>query len=174
IVTVNPIVRVTSVKLNKTKNTLTIGGKDTLIATVAPSNATNKGVTWSTSNGKVATVSNGVVTAVGKGTATIKVTTVDNKKTASYSVAVNPVVQAKPIIKVKFISLNKTKNTLTIGGKDTLVAKVAPSNATNKGVTWSTSNGKVATVSNGVVRAVGKGTATITVATVDGKNTAKY
>uniref|UniRef100_UPI0011112B62 Ig-like domain-containing protein n=1 Tax=Clostridium arbusti TaxID=1137848 RepID=UPI0011112B62 len=77
-------------------------------------------------------------------------------------------------VKVTSVSVNKTKSTLTVGRKDTVVAKVAPSNATNKGVTWSTSNGKVATVSNGVVRAVGKGTATITVATVDGKKTAKY
>ncbi|MFT8314004.1 MAG: Ig-like domain-containing protein, partial [Clostridium sp.] len=166
--TVSKVVKVNSVSLNKAKNTLTVGGKDILAATVSPSNATNKAVTWSTSNSKIATVSNGVVTAVGQGTATITVTTVDGKKTAKYIVTVNP------LVKVTSVKLNKTKSTLTIGGKDTLVATVAPSNAANKGVTWSTSNSKVATVSNGVVTAVGKGTAIITVTTVDGKKTASY
>ncbi|UZW15011.1 Ig-like domain-containing protein [Clostridium pasteurianum] len=166
--TVSKNVKVASISLNKTKNTLTLGGKDTLKATILPSSATNKKVVWTTSNSKVATVSNGVVTAVGKGTATITVTTSDGKKTSKYIVTVNPVV------KVTSVKLNKTKNVLTIGKKDTLVSTVSPSNATNKGIIWSTSNSKVATVSNGVVTAIGKGTATIKATTVDGKKTASY
>jgi hypothetical protein len=82
-------VSVTGVTLNKSSiSSLTVGSKETLTATVAPSNATNKTVNWSTSNSAVATVSNGVVTAVASGTATITVTTADGSKTATCSVTV--------------------------------------------------------------------------------------
>ncbi|MDR2718654.1 MAG: SUMF1/EgtB/PvdO family nonheme iron enzyme [Treponema sp.] len=81
-------VPVTGVTLNKTTASLTVGGTETLTATVTPTNATNKTVTWSTSTPAVATVSNGVVTAVAAGTATITVTTVDGGKTATCAVTV--------------------------------------------------------------------------------------
>jgi len=82
-------VPVTGVTLNKTNLALTVGGTDTLYATVAPEDATNKAVTWSSSNTNVATVnSNGVVSGVSAGTATITVTTVDGNKTANCSVNV--------------------------------------------------------------------------------------
>ena len=64
-------VAVTGVSLNKSSMTLTEGGSETLTATVAPSNATNTGVSWSSSNTGVATVNGGQVTAVKAGTATI-------------------------------------------------------------------------------------------------------
>lgn len=69
-----PTVAVTGVSLNKDSATLTVGGMETLTATVSPDNATDKTVTWTTDNATVATVANGVVTAVGKGTATITAT----------------------------------------------------------------------------------------------------
>ena len=81
-------VPVTGVTLNKTTLTLTAGDSETLTATVAPSNATNKAVTWSTSNAAVATVNNGIVTAVSAGTATITVTTTDGSKTETCTVTV--------------------------------------------------------------------------------------
>ena len=165
-VTVNPVVKVTSVSLNKTTDILTVGSTDTLSATVAPSNVTNKAVTWASSNTKVATVVNGVIKAVSKGTAKITVATVDGEKAASCTVTVNPVV------KVTSVSLNKTTDTLTVGSTDTLSATPAPGNATNKTVTWTTSNSKVATVVNGVVKAVSAGTVKITATTVDGSKTA--
>ena len=68
-------VKVTGVKLNKSSKSLTIGDTFTLTATVKPNNATDKSVTWSSSNTSVATVDeNGVVTAVAEGTATITAT----------------------------------------------------------------------------------------------------
>ena len=77
------------VTLNKTELSLMEGKSETLVATVQPENATNKNVTWSSSNESVATVDNdGKVTAVSKGTATITVTTVDGAKTASCEVTV--------------------------------------------------------------------------------------
>lgn len=84
-------VPVTSVSLDKTTLSLTVGNSSTLTATVSPSDATNKNISWSSSNTSAATVQNGTVTAVAAGTATITVTTQDGNKTASCSVTVtNP------------------------------------------------------------------------------------
>ena len=86
--TINPV-SVTGVSLNETSTSVRVGKTVTLIATVSPSNATNKNVTWSTGSSAIATVTNaGVVTGVGAGTTSITVTTVDGSKTASCSVTV--------------------------------------------------------------------------------------
>ena len=77
-----------SVSLNKEALSLVEGKAETLVATVNPNDATNKNVTWKSSNPAVATVVNGVVTAVKKGTATITVTTVDGSKTDTCTVTV--------------------------------------------------------------------------------------
>ena len=163
----NPPVSVTGVTLNKTSLSLNVGSSETLTATVAPSNATNKGVTWSSSNNNVATVSNGVVKGVGAGTATITVTTSDGGKTATATVKVTA-----PTISVTGVTLNKSTLNLVIGESSIVVATVAPSNASNKNVTWSSSNNNVATVSNGTIKGIGAGTATITAKTADGGKTA--
>ena len=154
---------VTGVSLNKASLSLTIGGTEQLIATVAPTNATNKNVTWSSSNSNVATVdSNGNVSAIKVGTAIITATTEEGGKKATCSVTVNPV-------SVTGVSLNQTSLTMAIGDTQTLAATVTPSNATDKSVTWSSSNTSVATVSSsGVVTAKTAGSATITVTTNDG------
>ena len=84
-------VAVTGVTLNHATMTLTAGGATgTLVATVAPANATNKSVTWSSSVPAVATVISGVVTPLTAGTTTITVTTVDGGFTATCAVTVNP------------------------------------------------------------------------------------
>lgn len=165
-VTVNPI-HVTGVTLNMTSLTLTIGETETLTATVSPANATDKSVTWSSGNTSVATVSSsGVVTARAVGNATITVTTNDGGKKATCTVTVNP-------IHVTGVALNKTGLTLIVGETETLTATVSPADATDKSVTWSSSNTSVATVSSsGVVTAIKAGSATITVNTNDGGKTA--
>ena len=164
--TVTVTVPVTGVSLDKTTMTLSgINSTGKLTATITPSNASNTNVTWSSSNTAVATVSNGTVTAKGAGTATITVTTADGSKTATCTVTVT--------IPVTSISLNKTTLSLTIGASETLTATIAPTTATNKNVTWSSSNTAVATVdANGKVSAVSAGSATITVTTVDGSKKA--
>jgi uncharacterized protein YjdB len=82
---------VIGVVLNKTAIDLDVGDTETLLATVLPSNAVNKNVTWSSSNTSIASVSsNGIVTAVSEGSATITVTTTDGRKTATCNVTVNP------------------------------------------------------------------------------------
>lgn len=81
-------VQVTGIKLDKTEVTINKGEKTTLTATITPSNATNKNVSWSSSTEGVATVDNGVVTAVAEGNATITVTTEDGSHTATCFVTV--------------------------------------------------------------------------------------
>lgn len=162
-VTVNKI-SVSSIKLSYSSMSLEQGTSKTLKATVAPSNASNKGVTYKSSNTKVATVnSNGVVKAVGKGTATITCTAKDGSgKKATCKVTVNHT-------QVIGIKLNYANVTTDKGRTIQLRATCSPDTAQNKRVTWSSSNNNVATVSsNGVVTAVGTGICTITCKAVDG------
>lgn len=110
-VDMNPTVAVTGVTLDKTSLDLNLGKSETLTATVTPSNASDKTVTWSSSNTAVATVSSeGVVTGVKAGTATITVTTNDGGKTATCAVTVNTsVVQLEAVdlgLSVKWANKN--------------------------------------------------------------------
>ena len=89
-------VRVTGVSLNNNTLTLNVDNTSTLTATVTPSNATNKAVTWSTNNSSVASVNNGVITAVSNGTAIITVTTIDGNYSASCTVTVNTTTPTEP------------------------------------------------------------------------------
>ncbi len=161
-VKVNPI-KVKGVKLNKTAATLSINQTTALTPKFSPSNATNKSVVWRSSNTKVATVnSKGVVKAVGIGSAVITCTTKDGSFTAKCTVQVKSV-------KVLGVTLNQTKLSMNKGASYTLKATVVPENASNKAVTWKSSDTSVATVSsNGVVKAVGKGVSEVKVYTKDG------
>lgn len=157
------IIPVSSVSLNPEKHTFkTIGDSKTLTATILPRDATNKGLEWTSSNKKVATVSSdGVVKAIGNGTATITVKTQDQGKTATCAITVAQTVTE--------ITLNKDKLSLHEGKTETLTAKISPSNANNKTLTWRSSDTKIATVDkNGKVAAVSKGKATITATATDG------
>ena len=82
-------IKVESIALNIQDITLEVGKITTLQATITPSDATNKNVTWNSDNTDVATVNNGVVTAVGEGTANITVTTQDGNKTAICIISVS-------------------------------------------------------------------------------------
>ena len=166
-VTVNPV-KVTGVTLDKETLAFTIGdAAQTLTATVLPDKATNKKVTWTSSNTEVATVdADGMVTAKGIGDAKITVTTEDERKTAECTVTVNPV-------KVTGVTLDKETLVFTMGdAPQTLTATVLPDKATNKKVTWTSSKPEVATVADGTVTAVGVGDAKITVTTEDEGKTA--
>ncbi|MCR5231149.1 MAG: Ig-like domain-containing protein [Acholeplasmatales bacterium] len=90
-------VSVTGVSLSVTNGTIEVGKSGSLTATVTPSNATNKNVTWSSSNTNVATVSStGVVTGVAAGTAKITVKTVDGGYTATCNLTVTTPTQTEP------------------------------------------------------------------------------
>ena len=161
--TVNQLV--TSITLNKTSLSLQTEQNETLTATVKPDNATDKTVTWSSSNTSIATVSNGKVTAISAGSATITCKANDGSGVqATCSVTVTD-----PVIKVTSITLNKSSLSLQTGQNETLTAAVKPDNATDKTVTWSSSNNSVATVtSSGKVNAVSSGSVTITCKANDG------
>ena len=153
----------TGISLNKTATTIEQGKAETLTATVEPTDATDKTVTWVSSDTSVATVdNNGKVTANKKGTATITAKTVNNHS-ANCTVTVT-----QPITGIK---LNKAKLELEKGATEKLVATVEPSNADgDKTVTWTSSDkSKVAVASDGTVTAVDKGSATITAKTSNGK-----
>ena len=144
--------------------TLAIGRSKIVTPTYDPYYATNKTVTWRSSNTGVATVdSSGKVTAIATGTAVITATSQEGGYVAVCTISV-----VRPVTS---ISISRSSYSLTMGEKTsvTLTATVNPSNATNKKVVWKSSNTKVATVdSNGRVKAVGPGTANISVTTVDG------
>ena len=159
-------IKVNKITLNKTTASVTKGKTLQLTATVAPGNATKKEVKWSTSNKNVAMVStSGLVTAKSAGTATITCTTQDGsgvKATCKITVK-------NPVVKVTKVTLNKTTATLAPKETLTLKATVTPTNATNKAVTWKSSNTKIATVSSsGKVTAKAAGTVTITCRAKDG------
>jgi len=170
-VTVNPVLHVSKVSLNKTKDILIVGGTDNLKATITPTNATNKAVKWTSSNATIAKVdANGKVIAVKAGTSTITVSTVDGSKKTTCIVTVS-----NPIINVTSVSLNKTIGNLTIGETDNLLASVNPTNANNKAVNWTSSNSAIAKVDSlGKVTTISAGTAIITVTTVNGSKKATY
>ena len=254
---VPPAVPVTGVTLNKATLSLVAGTKGFLTATLAPTNATNKTISYTSSQPSVATVdsTSGTVTAVAAGTATITVTTADGSKTATCevtvtaapaSITINSITDKRPgeavtvsgtnnlgTISIKVIrpdttvlyvntvnetnysdtltipsnaalgkytvvvgqgtttatitfnvvsagipvtgvTLNKATLNLVAGTKGFLTATLVPTNATNKTISYASSNPSVATVdsTSGTVTAVAAGTATITVTTADGSKTA--
>lgn len=171
-ITVEPI-KVTNVSITSpASTTIKYGDTLNLEAIVKPETATNKNVTWSSSDTTVATVNQkGHVVAQNKeGTATITVTTEDGGKTAKCTITVKA---PEVVISVTSVELNLKTLDMKIGESSNLSATVKPANATNKNVDWTSSNNSVATVDeSGNVTAVREGTAVITVETVDGKTTA--
>lgn len=158
------VIDVASITLNMDKAELVEGSTTQLTATITPDNATDKSVTWSSSDEAVATVNaDGLVTAVAPGTATITATTSNGLK-ATCAVTV----KAK-VIDVASITLNMDQAELVEGTTAQLIATVSPDNATDKSVTWSSSDEVVATVdANGLVTGVAAGSATITATTANG------
>ena len=154
---------VSSIKLDKTSASILRGKTVTLKATVSPSDAGNKAVSWSSSDKKIATVdSKGLVKGVAKGTATITA----KAKDGSGVKATCKITVRQPVTK---ITLSKTSASILRNKTITLKATAGPSSANDKSVAWTTSNKKVATVnSKGVVKGIAKGTATITATARDG------
>ncbi len=167
-------VAVTGVSLNKTMVGLEVGESLKLVATILPNNATNKGVEWSIAHTSVATVENGVVTAVSTGETTLTVTTVDGGLTASIPVKV--VTEKVPVDGISWYPYFGAKE-LKIGQTTQFAMFINPSNATDVGVVWTSSNPAVATVKHKRTQqdevrveltAVAPGKVTVTCTTDDG------
>lgn len=152
-----------SVNISNTSLNLTIGSTGQLSATIVPIDATNQ-LSWSSSNNSVATVDqNGLVSANGIGSADIIVKTVNNLTAICHVTVGNYSLRVRKI----YITTNYTF--LQIGVRKQLFVAFEPSNATNRTITWSSSNPSVATVnSSGVVEAISSGNATITAKAADG------
>lgn len=165
--TVNVVIPVTGITLDKTELNLIKGNSDTLLATIVPPDATDQTVTWESSDPAVATVDGtGKVTAAGGGSANIKVTTHDGKFTAVCKVTVT--------VPVSGISLDKTSLKLVKGTSGTLTATITPSDAGNKNVLWSTSNDDICSVdTSGKITGNNVGSAIITATSDDGGFTAQ-
>jgi len=167
-------VKATGVSLNTTALIITSGYTEQLSAVIKPldasgkSIATNQGITWKSSDINVASVdSSGQVIGINSGSTTITATTSDGGFVASCTCMVS-----SAIIYVSSVTLNKSTLTLGLGQTETLFAQVAPAFASNRSVTWSSSNTSVATVNgSGTVTAKSTGTATITATTTDGGKT---
>ncbi len=155
-------ISVESISLNKSSLSIIEGETSQLSATVMPANATEKTVTWTSSNTSVATVSSaGVVTAVSAGTATITAWASDGSHSATCTVTVSQ--------RVTDITISPDNATIYTGEQVALRAIVSPSSATNPGVSWSSSDSSIAFVSSdGTVLGVMAGTATITAQANDG------
>lgn len=133
-----------------------------LTATVVPSDATNKYVSWSTDLPSVATVSNkGLVTGTGGGTATITATAESKSATC--------IVNVEAVIAVESVQLNKSTLEMMSGDTYQLIATVLPPDASYDSIVWTTNNKEVATVEDGLVTAIADGTASIT-ASAGGKS----
>ena len=161
---------VTGVTLNKNTLTLNVGATEKLVATVDPSTATNKVVTWVSSRPGIATVeADGTVRAVSGGNATITVTAADGGKTASCAVTVTA-----PVAVTKITLSPDSLQMLTAGKTFTLTAALTPPNPADPTVTWKSSAPDVAAVEgNGLsvtVKGLKTGSATITATANGGTN----
>lgn len=158
--TVNP----ESVSLNPASGTVNMGSTLTLGATVLPSGAP-QAVTWTSANNSIATVSNGIVTPVSVGEVLITATST-TKNTVKASALIT--VTNTPVA-VTGVSFNRQSGSVAINSTLALVATVTPTNASNKTVSFISSQPSIASVNaQGVVTGLQVGTSTITVTTQDG------
>ena len=162
-----PAVKVQSIAIEQSDMTLTEGESLNLSAKVLPENAADKTINWSSSDENVVMVSsNGKAMALSLGKAII------TAKSGNKSDFITITVEAK-VIPVTGVSLDKTQITIKVGESETLTPTITPEDATNKKVSWTSSNDNVATVEEGKVVGVQPGSVTITVTTEDGAKTAE-
>ena len=164
------------------ETTVAVDGTITLSANITPDTATNKNVSWSSSDLDVASVSDGVVTGLKEGEVTITVKTEDGELTATCKVNVKAKEEPKEepeeepedkTISVESVTINENSPSVEVDKTITLTATVAPEDATNKNVKWTGSGKGFATVTEaGVVTGIKAGKETITVTTKDGNKTA--
>ena len=163
-------VHVSSVSVDPTTKTLLVGESFTITPTVLPEEATNKNLTWNSSDTAKAIVENGVVTAkavTGNTPVTITATSVDNpEKYASCEVTINPVV-------AQTVTVSPLTKAMTVGDTATLTAEVLPENTTDKSVKWSTSDATVVSVNEdtGAIEALKASTDPVTITATAVSNT---
>lgn len=162
------LVATPEITLNKTSLILEKGKGERLIASFTPTDTPNQGHIWSSSAPDIASVDEtGMVSAIGLGESIITVTALNGKKTAKCLVTVTD-----KIINVTGVSLEETDASMVAGEHLQLKVIIEPSTATDKSVTWSSSDNKVASVDEqGMVTAITEGENYITAKTNDGEKT---
>ncbi len=160
--TVTVLQPVTGISISSAEETIYVGDKLELEASVLPATADDQGVSWESSNEEVATVnSDGVVTGIGGGVAMISVTSDDGNYKDYCMVTVEELITS--------ITLNRTWYRLGLGKTYTLTAKINGEKATNKQLEWYSSDSNILTVDEkGRIKGKKLGTATITVVATDG------
>lgn len=152
---------VTRVELNQSALSLTVGETVQLTAVVTPENATNKTLAWSSSAPEIAAVSEGAVTALSVGDARIQAASADGPS-AECSVTVLPVL-------VESIAFEPSALELFVGDSSRITATILPENATDKTITWASSDSAIVSIANGTVTGLSVGSATVTGTTSNGK-----
>ena len=152
---------VTGVSISKSSLTLYTGQTETLSAQVKPEDATDTRLTWSSSDKTVATVANGLVTALKAGSTQIRVTSFEGGFQAVCNLTVKQHATG--------LDLSHSTRTIYLGQTVTMTATVLPSDASDKSVTWTSSNSDIVSVTqNGSVTANAMGEAEITATSNDG------
>lgn len=168
-------VKVESISLDNASVSLEVNETKEVSATITPSNATNKNVTWSIADTSIASVTSEGLTATIKGlkqgTTTLSVTTLDGNHTATCNITVTETNQ--PVEVVRTLTLNKQTLTLVEEETEQLVATYSTNDNTSTLLTWSSSDASIASVSqNGLVTALKEGTTNISVTNFDNSKTA--
>jgi uncharacterized protein YjdB/predicted heme/steroid binding protein len=162
------------VMMSKNSTTISVFSSETLMANVVPANATNRGVDWTTSDSNIVSIvptgeASCVITGASIGVATVTAISRDGGYRATCDVNVQ-----SAVIDVEAVALEPAFMSLTVGDEKVVKPVFQPLNVTNTNVTWKSSDEYVAVVAaNGTVRAVGAGTAIVTVTTDDGGFTAE-
>ncbi len=159
---IKPNIDVSSVEIKEKDFTLTVGAYNNLTANILPNDATNKTVSWKSSDPKIASVDSlGKVTALKVGTVTITATSGSISSSIKVTVVANKV-------KVSSVSFVEKNVSLFVGKTKKIGVTVLPNNASNKSISWKSSDSRIASVdSSGNVLAISKGVATITATSND-------
>lgn len=160
---VDNAVPATSVSFDKSEVSLKVGQAQNIVATVAPANSTDGIYNISSSDDSIVEIRNGAVVGVKAGTATVTATTA-NGKTATCKVTVS-----NASAEASGIDISESSKSASVGSTFKLTATVKPESASNRSVSWDSSDVTVAMVDNGKVTCVGEGTATITAKISNGK-----
>ena len=163
---VNPLNKsLKGISLNKTELTLTVGESENLSVSYNPSYASNKEVTWSSSNKNIATIDNGKVTAIKPGTTEIKVISNEGK----YESVCKVTVLSPPIESIKF---EQDEQTVYVGSVTSLKTISTPEDTMINNPVWTSSDETIATIDNGKLTALKVGKTIITISDTEGKVTA--
>lgn len=160
---VNQNIEVENVVLNASKRKIEVNEELIITATIMPDLATDKTITWKSSDESIATVSDtGVVKAIKAGSVSISASST-NGKYGTINITIN-----KPKIDVAELNLDESDLALEAGKENRIVANILPYEATDKTIKWTSSDSEVARVENGKVIALKAGEVTITAETANG------